>query len=1305
MAEVKNAFIKSKMNKDLDDRLIPSGEYRDALNVQVSKSESSDTGALENILGNSVSVDFGLKVSVSNLECIGFFVDTFNNNIYFFATNYTDPSNNSIAYSASAENFIFKHNISTLATTVLVRGAFLNFSTTSPIIGVNLLEELLFFTDNRNQPRKINVNLANLDSGNITPSYYFNEDQISVATYNPYECIRVVKASEQAGAALVPTTLTAASNSKVLEVASTTYTSPNFPFNTFAIEVGNGIIGSGVKTGTVVVAISGNNITVNKTQNLASGASVVFVGLETSMYNVSSPYLYDDPGDDATINPYYDSSFSGDANFLKDKFVRFSYRFQFVDGENSIYAPFTQPCFIPEQDGYFLYTFNLETDESQTFQSTIVSFMENKVTQIKLQIPLPAYASELVSENSPFKIKAIDILYKESDALAVQVVDTVLVDAAFGVAVGQNDIFEYSYNSTKPFKTLPTAGLIRVYDKIPVRAFSQEIISNRVVYGNFQDKHTPPAGIDYQVNVSDKFSKNSSNSSKSIVEYPNSSLKQNRNYQVGIVLSDKFGRQSSTILSNNMSSLTDSGFGAATVFSDYQTVSDTSPGFWPGDSLKILFNVAISSERNLSTGTPGLYNGDPTSPNYNPLGWYSYKVVVQQKEQDYYNVYNAGAMKGSPTNVAQNISTSYISLVNDNINKVPRDLSEVGPTQKQFRSSVRLFGRVENTVYITSPRLDPAGNRQFYPEKLVNTTSSIEGLSTMFDLNGYLTDPANQGKPLSSSQNPFYPFYKSESDPLIAQITTSNNNGFGLPNTPGGSGTYQPIENLAIFETEPDLSRLDIYWETSTSGLISDLNIAINEENPPASDFTTFDTSGFNEGVTFGDNILVNNFKLVDFFGQPVPDADIDIFLLNKVFTTELVPQNVTSYFQLYEPNGTGTKEYNIKVTANFLTNNYYGSNVGKRDWDFKFTAVVNGVQSEIFKDAALKNVDPIIYVTPYTPAVDFTVTKDQSDTLITTLKATNGASVVDGDNPNTGKELVWSIVSVNGATGQQNFFTFNSSTNGVLSTFNLTNNQVGSLSSGTYTVVIKVIDAGGFEDEITVTVVINGTPPPPQICVSDFGASMTPCFGGGQDDHMEGFIYLSDTVTTDTDFTIRVLYISGSPTANCSGPLSKDSIDLVVTVLAGDNQGLLTCPQAPFINSGGATICSSELITSTYPQCEVTYVSAIKMTTTLSATCSSDSSAPSANYAYVLFNATWFTLDGGKNKVNSSMALMDTLLYNPSNNPNVTIHPDSVYSGLATILPGGQTGTLTVTNDSKIGTNKVLFTSDGDFGSTNVCP
>ena len=58
MAEVKNSFLKSKMNKDLDSRLVPNGEYRDAQNVQISKSEGDDVGALENVLGNSSIVNF-----------------------------------------------------------------------------------------------------------------------------------------------------------------------------------------------------------------------------------------------------------------------------------------------------------------------------------------------------------------------------------------------------------------------------------------------------------------------------------------------------------------------------------------------------------------------------------------------------------------------------------------------------------------------------------------------------------------------------------------------------------------------------------------------------------------------------------------------------------------------------------------------------------------------------------------------------------------------------------------------------------------------------------------------------------------------------------------------------------------------------------------------------------------------------------------------------------------------------------------------------------------------------------------------
>ena len=52
MPELKHNFLQGKMNKDLDERLVPNGQYRDALNVEVSTSEGSEVGTVQNIKGN-----------------------------------------------------------------------------------------------------------------------------------------------------------------------------------------------------------------------------------------------------------------------------------------------------------------------------------------------------------------------------------------------------------------------------------------------------------------------------------------------------------------------------------------------------------------------------------------------------------------------------------------------------------------------------------------------------------------------------------------------------------------------------------------------------------------------------------------------------------------------------------------------------------------------------------------------------------------------------------------------------------------------------------------------------------------------------------------------------------------------------------------------------------------------------------------------------------------------------------------------------------------------------------------------------
>jgi hypothetical protein len=847
MAEVKNAFIKSKMNKDLDSRLIPNGEYRDAKNIQVSRSQGDDVGALENILGNAVTVngDFATDASAPNIECIGYVVDESTSFVYLFFTDYTDPYAGDVSnYSTTAKNFIYAYNTLSNQRVKLLEGAFLNFSTNRPIIGVNLLENLLFWTDNRNQPRKINVDLA--ISNGVT--YYDTEDKISVAKYNPYQSPELIR---EVSSGVYETTMYDVANqflpaTGTAMVDGAVVNSPNITIDakTGFINVGNTVTGENITTGTTVSSfnVQTGALVVSSNQTLADNTELFF---EQS-------------------NPYYDVNFSGDPQYLEDKFVRFSYRFKFVDGEYSIMAPFTQEAFIPKQDGYFMVG-----DEKQTTLSTVVDFMENKVNKIDIQIPLP---DNTTSNNlqSKYLITDIDILYKESDSTVVQVVETIPVSSI----TGNVDTYVYSYFSQKPYKTLPSDEIIRVYDKVPVKALGQEVAGNRVIYSNFQNKHTPPNFIDYQVGVSDKLPVLTTGSSKSIVEYPNHNVKENRNYQIGVVLSDKFGRQSTVILSNNTDFDTSTDVGADTIYLPYNSVNNSIS--FAGNSIKTQFNTIISGvgiDKDEKTGTPGLYNNDPTSENYNPLGWYSYKIVVKQIEQEYYNVYTAGVMKGIPyysttTNPQVPLvdtNASFVTLLNDNINKIPRDLTEVGPQDKQFRSSVRLFGRVENTATSFSD----FGNKQYLPGRRSFTVNQIEDLFDSFDV---LQFEGSTGSviPVTDAHSPYYAFFRSESNPFIAEFVTSQTttDQFGVINTEynnNGSTLYNRFENLNIFETKPTVSRLDIYWETSTSGLVSDLNSAIGG-NAQASQIVDW-SYNHAENSSPGDNIT-GNFKFQSALGN-----------------------------------------------------------------------------------------------------------------------------------------------------------------------------------------------------------------------------------------------------------------------------------------------------------------------------------------------------------------------------------------------------------------------------------------------------
>jgi hypothetical protein len=994
--EIKNTFLKSKMNKDLDDRILPNGEYRDALNISVGRSEDSDVGALENIIGNDLitGTDIG-----NGLTIIGIEAENSTDSLFVFLTDYTDPDpTNPTNAPVLSKHYIYVYNTVSKIYKKLVQGEFLNFSTTNRIIGINIIENLLFWTDNRNQPRKINTSLAvAFDPGGLATSagdYYTKEHQISVAKYNPYQAIDLYNRADLQ--------IRGGANSTTFEITGHR-----------AAELSS-YIGATVICNDTTPLIQGTDYI--KVVSISNS----FVAPDVTIITVSPAMSAIPLGNDIVSlvtstmsNKNDDTTWPGDPDFLEDKFARFSYRFKFDDNEYSLMAPFTQIAYIPKQNGYFLYG-----DEDAAYQSTIVDFMENQVQNIGLVIPLPSSANRLLSE---YKITELEVLFRESDSIAAKVLTTIPV-GQISASSAEYNYYTYEYQSKKPYRTLPEAQTVRVYDKVPVRALAQESAGNRIIYGNFRDKHTPPASIDYNCKIEPKISTGISNN---WIEYPNHSVKKNRNYQVGFVLADKFGRQSPVILSSNDTGVTENGvfYSGSTIYSPYDIVStDTNPATWFGDAIQVLVNQPIQSEIDLKEGTPGLYaikqqdestgegfainpqglaaagtppitnstftftlNDDPTTgyPNninipkvgdsmrgaytdfvkvtnrtgptgslseyvvttegrvsdvylrnvdlpsgapdlkfaytINDLGWYSYKIVVKQTEQDYYNVYLPGILNGYPGQTNGSTSpeqgpfptgeenlTAHTVLFNDNINKIPRDLAEVGPDQKQFRSSVTLYGVVTNIMEGVGSVPGTPYNTQYYPrldysgKNAVKHTATAIATARELEMSySLLSDNTGGG---GEAHNGNLVFYQIETNPLIARISTTDKSIGWTNNNASSTGTpFNMLPYLAVYETEPTESLLDIYWETSSEGLIVDLNADVASTNGGVAGFQNL-VWEFREDTPTNTAVTTAWFSPIDNQGQPfttpIESASL-ISVTDRGFATGTGTNIVTDDFSL----------------------------------------------------------------------------------------------------------------------------------------------------------------------------------------------------------------------------------------------------------------------------------------------------------------------------------------------------------------------------------------------------------------------
>ena len=772
MPELKRNFSQAKMNKDMDERLVPQGQYRDALNIQIATSDDSNVGAAQNLKGNVIKNNMafeydnqvidkatGLAPSmasnavyalpifvpdgpVANLSnpylagsgtilpanlgltaldpnrtdaryvgtgtCVGSIAVTDKDKIYYMVaagdinrkTGFTTGGTTTASAQASLDSFriprkdyileydtitetikyvfVDIYHVQRVNTTsaigsvfineqpnpgttpaysaagtvnvhgirpgMVIYGTFdgkdttiedrvtvtdlvhiptigwqiflnkqvtinagdvvnfhaprvLNFNKDIIITAINVIDDMLFWTDNHTEPKKINIKRSKAGTGGI--EYLFTNLPTTNAGHSNYGATNIVGGNPNAifdgdtdyfHTRLVtekPTDRklqieTTDNNTKVVYTTEDHITAirkaPTQPLELEMSRTRNARINAsgGINPSTATTTFSFTDtagvlleagaefpIDFNIPVDYRVGDILIFtyiLGNETAesfddfeimaeviQSNVTDPNNLSTTGFVIKLMTIESSTPVGSTFFyvrLQDedplfefKFVRFSYRYKYADGEYSAFAPFSQLAFLPDTFEYLPKKgFNLG--------------MRNQLRSLKLT----KYFTDPIIGAVPEDVVEIDLLYKETNNPTVYTVKTLKPLDGGDMWPDFNDPNnvlkrgEYEIKTDLIHAVVPSNQLLRPYDNLPRKALGQEVSGSRIIYANYLQNYDVEDPII-------ELSLHQDSLSDLNTDYALPSVKSIRTYQVGVVYSDQYGRETPVLTSKDASIL------------------------------------------------------------------------------------------------------------------------------------------------------------------------------------------------------------------------------------------------------------------------------------------------------------------------------------------------------------------------------------------------------------------------------------------------------------------------------------------------------------------------------------------------------------------------------------------------------------------------------------------------------------------------------------------------------------------------------------------------------------------------------
>jgi len=568
MPEIKHNFAQGKMNKDLDERLVPNGQYIDANNIQVSTSEGSNVGVVQSLLGNTAltgtnlnDAGQGITTMSSSGVCVGAIADEKNDCAYWliassnqwdnsipasittykdviYKTEYNGTSNTHTVTPVFIDFYSEKHpnpsssdwvgdaiyTAFTTTTTNLSTGMYAYFVTSTPgqnnevrqitkdgsiirfdgvdaktwdyiefswnptvfgdfydynsnqkksrvlrfdkdklITGINIVDDLLFWTDNNSEPKKINIprSIQGTDINDLNKNTKAVVEQRNILAdddnFVTEEDVTIIKKSPKIAPFLDIKTGVRPGNSFTNSLIDFNGKEVNsiFSFTTN--------IQSNYKVNDILVFANGFVPDIINNHVRARVTFVENLNIQIVVLSINNTI----PSGPSNYKVYLEEDTQP---IFKEKFARFATRWKYIDGEYSSISPFSEPAFGVGDFNY---------NQTKGFNSGMVNTLKELV--IKKFIP----------KDIPKEVVQVDILYKESNSPVIYTVDNVFYNSPSWSTTDSELDFQgvYTISSENIYSAIPSNQILRPWDSVPRKALAQSVIGNRVVYGNYLENY------------------------------------------------------------------------------------------------------------------------------------------------------------------------------------------------------------------------------------------------------------------------------------------------------------------------------------------------------------------------------------------------------------------------------------------------------------------------------------------------------------------------------------------------------------------------------------------------------------------------------------------------------------------------------------------------------------------------------------------------------------------------------------------------------------------------------------------------